>query len=141
MMALRKSPRKIHWMKRHQQAAKQQRMRWPMMRGDRNELRVVVTLDLHACRQRAIGVDLVQLGLDATTSLVCMVRFITTMAVTTSLSLSRPAMPERGAKPIFVFATSLTCTGTPLICVRTILSMSSRLGSGPRHGSVTTAGR
>eukprot|EP00952_Eustigmatos_sp_NYUAD-ZCMA_P001934 8637-Eustigmatos_ZCMA.PRE.1 len=40
-------------------------------------------------------------------------------------------MPSRGTKPSFTVATSLTCTGTPLFCVRTTFSMSLRLLTRP----------
>ena len=59
------------------------------------------------------GSDVGALRTRAVTSLVWSVRFMITIAATTSSSLSRPARPSRGTLPTETVATSLTKTGTP----------------------------
>ena len=65
MMALRRSPRKIHWMKKDQQAAEDEIVQ-DRTGGDRDERGAVVERhELHARRQAAVAVDLLDLRLDA----------------------------------------------------------------------------
>jgi len=79
------------------------RLRSHRARGHVDQRRPVVKRrDLHAGRQRAVVVDPLDLALTrASTSLVCKVRFITTIAVTTSSWSSRPglAQPRQMADP------------------------------------------